>query len=108
MGTAGRGGDEAVSALEPTLTALDRQVLAALPEAGESVIPREVDRSVTVWQVGERLDIIELFGTVQILLGLAQLGYAETSISKSRNRSVWWRTPKGDAAVDQRPAEGPA
>jgi predicted MarR family transcription regulator len=89
-------------ALEPKLNANDRRVLALLPsERDEPMtverIRAEREEALTVWQVGEALDTLDLsFLRVQ-LRGLQHLGYVHES--KHGKHDVYWRTPKGDEAI---------
>lgn len=89
-------------ALEPTLNANDRRVLALLPSERDE--PMTVERiraerevALTVWQIGEALDTLDLsFLRVQ-LRGLQHLGYVHESTRAKHD--VYWRTPKGDEAI---------
>jgi hypothetical protein len=87
-------------ALEPKLTKADRRILAAIPEGGDDEYRfREIDEAVTVWQIAEAIDSIDLVDLRRTLSGLDHLGYIRSSTSKSRKREVHWRTRKGDGAV---------
>jgi hypothetical protein len=87
-------------ALEPKLTAYDLKVLGAIPECGKPEWrKREARECVTVWDLGEALETLDLDGLLTELAGLAHLGYARDTFSRSIGRRVYWRTPKGDEAV---------
>lgn len=88
------------TALEPTLDKVSLSVLRALPACGEDEWrPLGLDEAVTVWQVGEVVDSINLPDVLLTLNGLVHLDYARTTDSRSRGRPVWWRTRKGDEAA---------
>lgn len=78
-------------AIEPTLTKGDLKCLAAVPSSLASV-------SVSVWQVGEALDEVNLTDVLLTLNGLLRFGYMASG--DPRKRGVRWvRTAKGDEAV---------
>lgn len=90
------------TALEPKLTKHDLRVLTAVSPCGEDEWRRrEVDESVTVWQIGEALNVLDLFYLNRTLSGLEHLGYVDCAESSSRRRAVYWRTKKGDEAVKE-------
>lgn len=91
-----------MSALEPKPTKQDLRVLKAVPACGgDRWRRREVHETATVWQIAEALDMTDLQDLQLTLNGFFNFGYIDWAKSKSRNRRVWWRTPKGDAAVEQ-------
>lgn len=78
--------------LEPTLTASDRKVLAAVP--ANLAMPATAN----VWQIGEQLGILDLeHELLPVLNGLHHLGYVGR-VSPG-GRVGWWRTARGDEAV---------
>lgn len=87
--------------LEPGLTKADQRVLAAVPAcgSGDEYRKRGTGETVTMWQVAEALDTIEIHDLVLTLNGLEHLGYVRKALSKSRKQRVFWRTPKGDKGV---------
>jgi hypothetical protein len=89
-----------VSALEPKLTAFDRRVLAVVSPHGEDKRrERKVGEAVSIWEIAEALDTLDLHELQCILNGFCHLGYAQSSMSVSRKRIVWWRTRRGDEAL---------
>jgi hypothetical protein len=92
-------------ALEPKLTAFDRKVLAAIPESGGDENKwrcRQPGEYVTVWELGEALESLDLTELLTELNGLMHLGYVLNTFSRSRGRRVYWRTRKGDEATRER------
>lgn len=72
--------------LEPTLTKLDRQVLAAIPFDG------------SLWELGEGLDILDVrWELVPTLRGLRSFGYVSGPLGP--RRVMLQRTARGDAAL---------
>jgi hypothetical protein len=89
-----------VETLEPGLTKADKRVLAAVSPCGDDEWRfRELGEAVTVWQIAEALNTIDIQDVVLTLRGLAHLGYVCWLPSESRKRDVYWRTLKGDEAV---------
>ena len=90
-------------ALTPSLTDYDRLVLAAVPEGGRDpwrVAGRTLTQLASVWEIGEALDELDVVGLVRELRGLEHLGYVTRARCRVRNREVWWRTSRGDEALD--------
>lgn len=81
-----------MSALEPKPTKQDLRVLKA--------VPREPGEELTIWQIGEVLETTELDDLERTLNGFQHLGYVGDALDHTRRRIVWWRTAKGDAAVE--------
>lgn len=81
-------------ALEPVLTRHDLQVLAKISRSQSAST-----EAVTLWQVGEALEVTDLHELQLTFNGLHDLGYTARATSRRRLRTVWWRTAKGDAAV---------
>jgi hypothetical protein len=85
--------------LEPGLAKMDKRVLAAIPECGEiEQRLRKGGEAVTVWQVGEALDTLDLVDLRRTLNGLEHLGYVEGA-GVLPARRVYWRTRKGDEVL---------
>ena len=84
--------------LEPRLTRSDLRVLRAFPPDSEE-FGADPAASASLWQVGERLDQMDLGSLLLTVLGLHHLGYLHQSTSRSRKCTVWWRTSKGDEAA---------
>jgi hypothetical protein len=75
-------------------------MLRVIPACGpDEFRKRGISEAVTLWQVAEALDTVDLDGVRLTLAGLQHLGYVLSAPSKSRKRMVFWRTPKGDGAV---------
>lgn len=91
-----------MTVLEPKLTAYDLRVLRVVPEGGEDwlLLKRKVEDAATVWEIAERLDTLDLHDLLVSLRGFKHLDYVFAATSKSRRRTVYWRTAKGDAAVN--------
>ena len=89
-----------MNVLEPALTEEDLRVLAAVsPCGGDEWRRRGVDEAISVWQVAEELEAMDLSDVNRTLGGLMNLGYVWCALSEIRKRTVWWRTLKGDRAV---------
>jgi hypothetical protein len=58
-----------------------------------------ISETVTLWQIAEALDTVDLDDVCLTLNGLERFGYVWSAPSESRSRRVYWRTPKGDEAV---------
>lgn len=88
--------------LEPRLTKMDRRVLSTIPACGrgDEYRKRGISETVTLWQIAEALDTFELDSVRLTVSGLLHLGYIWSGPSMSRSRTVYWRTPKGDAVLD--------
>jgi hypothetical protein len=94
------GCEEPCDGVRDTEQEPDKAVLAAITECGpDEWRDRKIDETVTIWQVGEALDTIDLHDVYRTMLGLEHLGYITWSRSLSRNRRVYWRTRKGDEVL---------
>lgn len=87
-------------ALAPRLTTSDRRVLDALPSADfNDVVGKNRQDLLTVWQVAEQLDTMNLQDVLFTLRALEHLRLAASLPSRSRKRLVWWRLPAGDKTL---------
>jgi hypothetical protein len=90
-----------MEALTPSLTEYDKRVLAAVPACGEKEwFGREGTELSSVWEMAEAMDDLDVKGLWVELLALEHVGYVTQARSKSRGRVVWWRTRRGDEALD--------
>ena len=89
------------TALEPKLDPISLEVLRAIPACGTGAEfrRRAVDEAWTLWQIGEEIRSSDLADVLLTLNGLVHLNYACQTRSVSRQRTVYWRTVRGDEAV---------
>lgn len=91
-------------ALEPNLTNSDMTILRALPPWNSPWEPDYTrDHPINIWQLGERLNTLDLADLHRTLNGLEHLDLAYECPARRAAGRVWpqrWmRTDKGDKAV---------
>ena len=78
---------ESSGVLEPSLSALDKRVLRAIPD--------DESPAIDVWDLGRALDEMDLPTLLQILRGMEHFGLVYRHWTGSRKPDLFTRTHKG-------------